>query len=221
MQSIEVECCLLEFTSRCTTRWYCILYEYYILSGLSYRASGGLLAGEPGGRPCPLRLIWTGRGTVHREITVPNLLYCSNFSYYFPPTWSRGGWQFEVSANGSVTVPVWPFYLPWAVSQCPFDPYRAARRSIGRIGQADGLGGRPAPQTTLPESRVLRGLKEVWKTKSPEKKMRDKVMTSVSNCESGSEREEVLIPDLDQRVGQEALSPDQETAGFRTPKMNK
>jgi hypothetical protein len=71
------------------------------------------------------------------------------------------------------------------------------------------------------ESRVLRGLKEVRKTKSPEKKMRDEVMTSVSNCESGSEREEVLIPDLDQRVGQEALSPDQETAGFRTPKMNK
>jgi hypothetical protein len=26
-------------------------------AGLSYRASGGLLAGEPGGRPYPLRLI--------------------------------------------------------------------------------------------------------------------------------------------------------------------
>jgi hypothetical protein len=26
-------------------------------SGLSYQASGGLLAGEPGGQPCPLRLI--------------------------------------------------------------------------------------------------------------------------------------------------------------------
>jgi hypothetical protein len=25
-------------------------------------------------------------GTIDREITVPNLLYCSNFSYYFPPT---------------------------------------------------------------------------------------------------------------------------------------
>jgi hypothetical protein len=70
-----------------------------------------------------------------------------------------------------------------------------------------------------PESRILRGPKEVRKTKSPEKKMRDKVMTSVSKGESG--REEVPIPDLDQRLGQEALSPDQETAGFLTPRMNK
>jgi hypothetical protein len=72
-----------------------------------------------------------------------------------------------------------------------------------------------------PESRILRGSKEVRKTKSPEKKMRDKVMTSVSKDESGSEREEVPIPDLDQRMGQEALSPDQETAGFLIPRMNK
>jgi hypothetical protein len=72
-----------------------------------------------------------------------------------------------------------------------------------------------------PESRILRGPKDVRKTKSPEKKNQDEVMTSVSKGESGSEREEVPIPDLDQRVGQEALSPDQETAGFCTPKMNK
>jgi hypothetical protein len=58
-----------------------------------------------------------------------------------------------------------------------------------------------------PESRILRGPKEVWKTKSPEKKMQDEVMTSMSKGESGSEREEVPIPDLDQRMGQEALSP--------------
>jgi hypothetical protein len=61
----------------------------------------------------------------------------------------------------------------------------------------------------------------VRKTKSLEKKMRDKVMTSVSKGESGSEREEVLMSDLDQRMGQEALSPDQETAGFLIPRMNK
>jgi hypothetical protein len=71
------------------------------------------------------------------------------------------------------------------------------------------------------ESRILQGLKEVRKTKSPEKKKPDQVMTSESKGESGTEREEVPIPDLDQRVGQEALSPDQETAGFRTPKMTK
>jgi hypothetical protein len=72
-----------------------------------------------------------------------------------------------------------------------------------------------------PESRILRGPKEVRKTKSPEKKMRDEVMTSVSKGESGSEREEVPIPNLDQRMEQEAFSPDQETAGFLTPRINK
>jgi hypothetical protein len=95
-----------------------------------------------GGRTCPLRLIWIGRGTIDREITVPNLLYCSNFSYYFPPTWSRGGWQFEVAAHGSVPAPVWPFYLPWAVSQCPFDPYRAG----AKVYRAYRAGGPPHRQ---------------------------------------------------------------------------
>jgi hypothetical protein len=46
-------------------------------------------------------------------------------------------------------------------------------------------------------------------------------MTSESKGESGSEREEVPVPDLDQRMRQEALSPDQETAGFLTPKIDK
>jgi hypothetical protein len=72
----------------------------------------------------------------------------------------------------------------------------------------------------MPESRILRP-KDVQKTKSPEKKNQDEVMTSVSKGESGSEREEVPIPDLHQRMGQEALSPNQETAGFLIPRMNK
>jgi hypothetical protein len=72
-----------------------------------------------------------------------------------------------------------------------------------------------------PESRILQGPKEVQKTKSPEKKMRDEVMISVSKGESGSEREEVPMLDLDQRMGQEVLSPYQETAGFLTPRLNK
>jgi hypothetical protein len=72
-----------------------------------------------------------------------------------------------------------------------------------------------------PESRILRGPKEMWKTKSPKRKMQYKVTTSGSKGESGSEREEVPVPDLDQRMGQEVLSPDQETAGFRTPKITK
>jgi hypothetical protein len=73
----------------------------------------------------------------------------------------------------------------------------------------------------MPESRILRGPKEVRKTKSPERKMQYRVTTSGSKGESGSEREEVPVPDLDQRMGLEALSPDQETAGFRTPRIDK
>jgi hypothetical protein len=72
-----------------------------------------------------------------------------------------------------------------------------------------------------PESRVLRKLKEMRKTKSPEKKKPDQVMTSESKGESGSEREEVPAPDLDQRTELEALSLDQEMAGFLTPRIDK
>jgi hypothetical protein len=76
-------------------------------------------------------------------------------------------------------------------------------------------------EEVTPESRILRGLKEMRKTKSPEKKKPDQRMTSEFKEESGSKREEVPIPDLDQRMGQEVLSPDQETAGFLTPRMDK
>jgi hypothetical protein len=49
--------------------------------------------GRVGGRPYPLRLIWTRRGTIDREIIVPNLLYRSNFSYCCPPTWRLIVWS--------------------------------------------------------------------------------------------------------------------------------
>jgi hypothetical protein len=71
------------------------------------------------------------------------------------------------------------------------------------------------------ESRIFRGSKDLRKSKSPEKKNQDEVMTSVSTGESGSEREEVPIPDLHQRIEQEAMSPNQETTGFLIPKMTK
>jgi hypothetical protein len=73
----------------------------------------------------------------------------------------------------------------------------------------------------MPESRVLQKLKEMRKTKSSERKKPDQVMTSESKGESGLEREEVPASDLDQRTEREALSPDQETAGFLTPRMDK
>jgi hypothetical protein len=60
----------------------------------------------------------------------------------------------------------------------------------------------------MPESRIFRKLKEMWKPRNPEKKKPDQVMTSESKEESGSEREEVPAPDLDQRTKREALSPD-------------
>jgi hypothetical protein len=59
------------------------------------------------------------------------------------------------------------------------------------------------------------------KPKSPEKEKPDQVITSESKGESGSKREEVPAPDLDQRTERDALSPDQETAGFLTPRMDK
>jgi hypothetical protein len=98
--------------------------------------------------------------------------------------------------------------------------------TLSKLSFPDNFSGLPTMEElagvdVTPESRIVRGSKDVRKSKSPEKKIRDKVMTSVSKGESRSEREEVPIPDLHQRVGQEAMSPDQETAGFSTPKMNK
>jgi hypothetical protein len=43
-----------------------------------------------------------------------------------------------------------PLHLPWAVSQCPFDPYQAG----AKVYRAYQVGGRPAPQTTLPSLRM-------------------------------------------------------------------
>jgi hypothetical protein len=51
--------------------------------------------------------------------------------------------------------------------------------------------------------------------------MQYRVATFGSKGESGSEWEEVPVPDLNQRMGQEALSLDQETAGFLTPRIDK
>jgi hypothetical protein len=70
-----------------------------------------------------------------------------------------------------------------------------------------------------PESKVAHGPKDARKGKSPGKKDRDEIMTSASKGESGSGAEGFPIPDLHQRRGMQAISPDQETAGFRTPSL--
>jgi hypothetical protein len=73
-----------------------------------------------------------------------------------------------------------------------------------------------------PESKGVEAPKEARKGKSPRMKDRDVVMTSASKeTESGSGGDHFPIPDLHQRCTLKALSLDQETAGFLTPRMNK
>jgi hypothetical protein len=71
------------------------------------------------------------------------------------------------------------------------------------------------------ESKIAHGPKDARKGRNPGKKDWDEIMTSGSKGESGSEAEGYPIPDLHQRHGIHAISPDQETAGFVTPKMTK
>jgi hypothetical protein len=66
-----------------------------------------------------------------------------------------------------------------------------------------------------PEPKVAQGPKDAQKGKSPGKKDRDEIMTSASKGESGSGGKGFPIPDLHQRRGMQAISPDQETAGFK------
>jgi hypothetical protein len=73
-----------------------------------------------------------------------------------------------------------------------------------------------------PESKGVQEPKDAKKGKSPKMKNRDVVRTSTSKeAESGVGEDRFPIPDLNQRRGLKALSPDQETAGFVTPKMTK
>jgi hypothetical protein len=113
-------------------------------------------------------------------------IYCSNFSYYFPSTWSRGGWQSEVAAHGSVPALVWPFYLPWVVGQCPFDPYQAGVK----VYRAYWAGGRPrraarptdnpgADAAVLPQVTSKRTLQCVQVTDAPAAIVRSSVRPSV------------------------------------------
>jgi hypothetical protein len=74
-----------------------------------------------------------------------------------------------------------------------------------------------------PESKIASGPTDSRKGRSPVKKNRDEIMTSASKGESESESEtgDFPIPDLHQRRRMESESPDQETAGFVTPRITK
>jgi hypothetical protein len=72
-----------------------------------------------------------------------------------------------------------------------------------------------------PESKIAPGPTDSRKGRSPVKKNRDEIMTSASKGESESGTSDFPMPDLYQRQRMESRSPDQETAGFVTPRITK
>jgi hypothetical protein len=99
--------------------------------------------------------------------------------------------------------------------------------NLSKLSLPDSFSGLPNVEDYVgvdvtPESKGIQEPKDARKGKSPRMKDRDVVMTSASKkVESGSGGDRFPIPDLNQRRGLKALSPDQETAGFVTPKMTK
>jgi hypothetical protein len=98
--------------------------------------------------------------------------------------------------------------------------------NLSKLSLQESLSGLPTMEDytgvdVTPESRIAHGPKDARKGRSPGKKDRDEIMTSASKGESGSGGEGFLIPELHQRRGMQAISPDQETVGFVTPKMTK
>jgi hypothetical protein len=97
--------------------------------------------------------------------------------------------------------------------------------NLSKLSLLESFSGLPAIEDytgmdVTPESKVAHGSKDAQKGKSPGKKDRDEIMTSASKeVESGSGREGFPIPDLHQRRGMQAFSPDQETTGFRIPSL--
>jgi hypothetical protein len=71
------------------------------------------------------------------------------------------------------------------------------------------------------ESKIAPGPTDSREGRSPVKKDRDEIMTSASKEESESGTEDSPMPNLHQRQRLQSRSPDQETAGFVTPRMNK
>jgi hypothetical protein len=99
--------------------------------------------------------------------------------------------------------------------------------NLSKLSLPDSFSGLPNVEDYVgvdvtPESKGVEAPKDARRGKSPRMKDRDVVMTSASKeVESGSGGDRFLIPDLHQRRGLKALSPDQETAGFVTPTMTK
>jgi hypothetical protein len=71
------------------------------------------------------------------------------------------------------------------------------------------------------ESKIAPRPTDSRKGRSPAKKDRDEIMTSASKGESESGTEDFPMPDLHQRQRMQSRSPNQETAGFVTPRITK
>jgi hypothetical protein len=71
------------------------------------------------------------------------------------------------------------------------------------------------------ESKIALGPTDSRKGRSAVKKDRDEIMTSASKEESEPGTEDFPMPDLHQRQRLQSRSPDQEMAGFVTPRMTK
>jgi hypothetical protein len=99
--------------------------------------------------------------------------------------------------------------------------------NLSKLSLPDSFNGPPNVEDYVgvdvsPESKGVQEPNDTRKGKSPRMKDRDVVRTSASKeAESGSRGDRFPIPDLNQRRGLKALSPDQETVGFVTPKMTK
>jgi hypothetical protein len=99
--------------------------------------------------------------------------------------------------------------------------------NLSKLSLPDSFSGLPNVEDYVgvdvtPESKGVEAPKETRKGKSPKMKNRDVVRASASKeAESGSGEDRFPISDLNQRPGLKALSPNQETAGFVTPKMTK
>jgi hypothetical protein len=101
--------------------------------------------------------------------------------------------------------------------------------TLSKLSLPDSFSGLPNVEEltgveVTPESKGVKGLMDAIrsKSKSPAKKSRDVVMTyTAKEGGSGSGEERFPVPDLNERKGLATMDPDQETVGFRTPKMTK
>jgi hypothetical protein len=101
--------------------------------------------------------------------------------------------------------------------------------TLSKLSLPDSFSGLPNVEEltrveVTPESKGVKGLMDAIrsKNKSPVKKSRDVLMTSVAEeGETGSGKERFPVPDLNVRKGLTTMDPDQETVGFLTPKITK